>query len=55
VLIIRGELETGGFAIADPLPQARVSVIPDCGHVSNMEQPHAFNTALRRFLRSATR
>jgi serine-type D-Ala-D-Ala carboxypeptidase len=54
VLIIRGELETGGFAIVDLLPQARVSVIPDCGHVSNMEQPHAFNRALRRFLRSAT-
>jgi CubicO group peptidase (beta-lactamase class C family)/alpha-beta hydrolase superfamily lysophospholipase len=53
VLIIRGELETGGFSFTGLVPQARVVIIPDCGHVSNMERPDAFNAALRGFLRSA--
>jgi pimeloyl-ACP methyl ester carboxylesterase len=53
VLIVRGELEPGGFSITDLLPQARVMIIPDCGHVSNMEQPNAFNAGLRAFWRSA--
>jgi serine-type D-Ala-D-Ala carboxypeptidase len=53
VLIIRGELEARGASIAPLLPQSRVVVIPDCGHISNMEQPEVFNAALRQFLRSA--
>jgi pimeloyl-ACP methyl ester carboxylesterase len=32
------------------LPNARLEVIPDAGHLLNLEQPHAFNTAVRSFL-----
>jgi pimeloyl-ACP methyl ester carboxylesterase len=27
-------------------------VIPDCGHVSNLEQPEQFNAAVREFCRA---
>ena len=30
---------------------ASLAVIPDCGHVSNLEAPQAFNEILREFLR----
>jgi pimeloyl-ACP methyl ester carboxylesterase len=29
---------------------AELAVVPDAGHMSNMEQPAAFNLALARFL-----
>jgi 3-oxoadipate enol-lactonase len=32
------------------IPGAELVVIPDAGHMSNMEQPNAFNAALGRFL-----
>jgi 3-oxoadipate enol-lactonase len=32
------------------IPGAELVVIPDAGHMSNMEQPAAFNRALARFL-----
>lgn len=32
------------------LPHAELAVIPDAGHVSNLEDPAAFNTAVRAFL-----
>lgn len=51
VLIVRGDQEKMGFPIIELLPQATVAVIPDCGHVSNMEQPALFNAALARVLR----
>jgi 3-oxoadipate enol-lactonase len=31
------------------LPDAELVVIPDAGHLSNLEQPEAFNAALERF------
>lgn len=34
---------------------ARLEVIPDAGHLSNVEQPALFNTALHAFLRSLPR
>lgn len=34
------------------IPGAELVVIPDCGHVSNLERPEAVNEALRRFCRS---
>jgi 3-oxoadipate enol-lactonase len=37
-------------AMADRLPDARLEVVPDAGHVSNLENPDAFNEALRGFL-----
>lgn len=50
VLIVRGDQETIDFAIKTLLPQAEVVIVPDCGHVSNLEQADAFTAALTRFL-----
>ncbi len=36
--------------IAEAIPGARLQVIPAAGHMSNMEQPDIFNSALRSFL-----
>ena len=33
----------------DAIPNAELAVIPSAGHVSNMEQPDAFNAHVRRF------
>ncbi|MBW3625513.1 MAG: alpha/beta hydrolase [Armatimonadetes bacterium] len=33
------------------LPQARCEVIPQAGHLANMEQPEAFNALVREFLK----
>jgi pimeloyl-ACP methyl ester carboxylesterase len=32
-------------------PNAQLVVIPDAGHVSNLEQPERFNEAVRTFCR----
>lgn len=37
-------------AMAERMPRARMVVIPDAGHVSNLENPAAFNAALAEFL-----
>jgi pimeloyl-ACP methyl ester carboxylesterase len=52
----------GEFDIRSPLhiakefemriPNARLVVIPDCGHVINLQEPEAFNEAVRNFCRS---
>lgn len=34
------------------IPEAELAVIPDCGHVSNLEAPEAFNDLVRGFLRA---
>ena len=34
------------------IPDARLVVTPDCGHVSNLEQPERFNEAVREFCRA---
>lgn len=34
------------------IPGARLTVIPDCGHVSNLEAPGPFNGIVRDFLRT---
>jgi serine-type D-Ala-D-Ala carboxypeptidase len=49
VLILRGELELKSSSMALLLPQSTEVVIRDCGHISNLEQPQAFNAALRKF------
>lgn len=36
--------------IAAGIPGARLEIIPDCGHLSTMEQPEAVNRALRAWL-----
>ena len=37
--------------MAAAIPGAQLVIIPGAGHVSNVEQPDAFNTALGMFLR----
>ena len=32
------------------IPGARLEIIPDCGHLSTLEQPEAVNRALRAWL-----
>lgn len=54
VLLIRGDKETAGFRIRELLPQARTSILADCGHVSNLEQPEAFTAALSTHLSVGT-
>jgi 3-oxoadipate enol-lactonase len=58
-LVIHGDrdavvpLETGRF-LSEAIPGARLVVIPGAGHVSNQEQPAAFNAAVRDFLGGLT-
>ena len=35
--------------LAKNIPNAKLTIIPDAGHLSNLEQPDAFNAALSRF------
>ncbi len=42
--------ETDGRALASAIPGAKLVVIPNAGHLSNLEQPEAFNAAARKFL-----
>jgi pimeloyl-ACP methyl ester carboxylesterase len=56
-LVIHGEHDgvvplATGQALAAAIPGARLVVIPDAGHVSNQEQPAAFNAAVREFILS---
>jgi len=37
-------------AIADAIPEASLSVLPDAGHLSNLEAPEAFDRAVRAWL-----
>ncbi|MQA84672.1 MAG: alpha/beta fold hydrolase [Streptosporangiales bacterium] len=37
-------------ATADALPEARMVTIPDAGHLTAVEQPEAFNEAVREFV-----
>ena len=46
VITDRGEAQL----LARAIRGAQIEVIPAAGHVSNLEQPAAFNAALRRFL-----
>ena len=38
----------------DRLPDARLAVIPQAGHLSNLEDPEAFNAELTAFLEKLT-
>lgn len=37
-------------AMVNAIPGAELAVIPEAGHLSNLEQPEAFNQALREFI-----
>jgi 3-oxoadipate enol-lactonase len=47
-LIPPAEAQAAGAAI----PDARLKILPDAGHLLNLEQPEAFNEAVRGFLSS---
>ncbi len=40
--------------MAERLPRARLAVIPQAGHLPNLEQPELFNRTLREFLATLT-
>ena len=56
-LLIWGELDarsplTVARRFEQAIPEATLVVIPGAGHVSNLEQPEAFNDAVREFCRT---
>lgn len=56
-LLIWGELDMRSpLGVAQQferaIPGAQLVVIPDCGHLSNLEQPTQFNQAVREFCRA---
>lgn len=56
-LLIWGELDarsplTVARQFEDAIPETELVVIPDCGHVSNLERPKQFNEAVRAFCRT---
>jgi 3-oxoadipate enol-lactonase len=55
VLAIAGEQDAaapGTRYIGEHIPGAKLVVIPQAAHIANIEQPEAFNRALREFLSS---
>ena len=55
VLVINGEHDTdvrigAGAGLARALAQVQVAVIPDAGHLSNLDNPGAYDTALSEFI-----
>ena len=55
VLAIAGELDVsapGTRYLGENIPGAKLVMIPQAAHISNLEQPEAFNRALREFLSS---
>jgi 3-oxoadipate enol-lactonase len=38
--------------LASRIPGARLEILPDCGHMANMERPDAFNAVVLDFLRT---
>ena len=56
-LLIWGELDVRSpLSVArefeQAIPDAQLVVIPDAGHVSNLERPRPFNDAVREFCRT---
>ena len=56
-LVLHGDADTRsplsvGQALHAAIPGAQLAVLPGVGHVSNVQAPQAFNTEVRRFLRS---
>lgn len=58
--IIVGELDVptppaDARLIAESIPNARLAIIPEASHLSNLEQPDRFNEIVRAFVSTATR
>ncbi|MFM7680224.1 MAG: alpha/beta fold hydrolase [Roseiflexaceae bacterium] len=41
---------TESQSVADALPNSQCVIVPQCGHISNLERPQVFNAALIRWL-----
>jgi pimeloyl-ACP methyl ester carboxylesterase len=59
-LLIWGELDVRSpLAVARQfeqlIPDTKLVLLPSCGHISNLEQPRAFNNAVREFCRIHSR
>jgi 3-oxoadipate enol-lactonase len=57
VLVVTGELDgptppADGRFMAEHIPGARLEIIPQAGHLSNLERPEEFTDAVRSFLRT---
>ena len=55
VLIVNGEYDSdtrigAGAELARALPQARLAVIPGAGHLSNLDNPAAYNKVLSEYV-----
>jgi pimeloyl-ACP methyl ester carboxylesterase len=55
VLIVNGEYDSdtrigAGAELARSLPQARLAVIPGAGHLSNLDNPAAYNKVLSEYV-----
>jgi pimeloyl-ACP methyl ester carboxylesterase len=48
----RSPLDVVARQFEEAIPGAELVVIPDAGHMSNLDQPQAFNEAIRSFLRA---
>jgi pimeloyl-ACP methyl ester carboxylesterase len=60
ILIINGEHDTSaridaGAELAHALPHAELALIPGAGHLSNLDNPGAYNQALDQFLAKSHR
>lgn len=60
VLIVNGEHDTetridAGAELARALPHAQLAIIPAAGHLSNLDNPDAYNREIHRFLASSHR
>ena len=60
ILIVNGEHDTAvrigaGAELARALPHAQLAIIPGAGHLSNLDNPGAYNQALDQFLAPAHR
>jgi pimeloyl-ACP methyl ester carboxylesterase len=60
ILIVNGEHDTAtrigaGAELARALPHAQLAIIPGAGHLSNLDNPSAYNQALDQFLTASHR
>ena len=60
ILIVNGEHDTAvrigaGAELARALPHAQLAIIPGAGHLSNLDNPGAYNQALDQFLAASQR